>query len=129
YLNPELYGQPKELGIHYHPEVEPHKQDFGGNPALVPVELQVRAVGYEGASGLGYEPPDPRWLFQFRRSQWMELILHGDVDGSSCVDDNDLLQVLFQFGQGGSVPADQNGDGIGDDADVQIVLLNFGRCY
>ncbi|MER3473950.1 MAG: hypothetical protein C4335_07930 [Armatimonadota bacterium] len=25
YLNPELYGQPKELGIHYHPEVEPQR--------------------------------------------------------------------------------------------------------
>jgi hypothetical protein len=23
YLNPELYGQPKELGIHYRPEPEP----------------------------------------------------------------------------------------------------------
>lgn len=93
------------------------------------VNVQVRAIGYDGASGLDYEPPDPRWLFQFTRSQWVELILHGDVDGSGCVDDNDLLQVLFQFGQGGSVPADQNGDGIVDDADVLIVLLNFGRCY
>lgn len=49
----------------------------------------------------------------------------GDVDGNGCVDDADLLQVLFAFGsQGGN--ADVNGDGIVDDADLLIVLFNFG---
>ena len=49
----------------------------------------------------------------------------GDVDGNGCVDDADLLQVLFAFGgQGGA--ADVNGDGIVDDADLLIVLFNFG---
>lgn len=49
----------------------------------------------------------------------------GDVDGNGCVDDADLLQVLFAFGgQGGA--ADVNGDGTVDDADLLIVLFNFG---
>lgn len=52
--------------------------------------------------------------------------VEGDVDGNGCVDDADLLQVLFAFGgQGGA--ADVNGDGIVDDADLLIVLFNFGQ--
>jgi len=50
----------------------------------------------------------------------------GDVDGNLCVDDADLLQVLFAFGATGSNPADVNGDLIVDDADLLIVLFNFG---
>jgi len=41
----------------------------------------------------------------------------GDVDGDGCVDDADLLQVLFAFGETGSNPADSNCDGQVDDAD------------
>ncbi len=49
----------------------------------------------------------------------------GDVDGNGCVDDSDLLAVLFAFGS--SDPAtDLNDDGIVDDADVLTVLFNFG---
>ncbi|MFS8803109.1 hypothetical protein NW868_12840, partial [Synechococcus sp. R60.2] len=48
----------------------------------------------------------------------------GDVDGNGCVDDADLLIVLFNFG--GSGTGDANGDGIVDDADLLIVLFNFG---
>ncbi len=51
----------------------------------------------------------------------------GDVDGNGCVDDADLLQVLFAFGQSGSgMPEDVNNDGIVDDADLLLVLFNFG---
>jgi len=51
----------------------------------------------------------------------------GDVDGNGCVDDADLLQVLFAFGQTGSgLPEDVNGDGTVDDADLLTVLFNFG---
>jgi hypothetical protein len=52
--------------------------------------------------------------------------LPGDVDGDGCVDDADLLQVLFAFGASGSNPADVNGDSLVDDADLLIVLFNFG---
>jgi hypothetical protein len=51
----------------------------------------------------------------------------GDVDGDGCVDDADLLAVLFAFGQTGSnLPADVNRDDIVDDADLLMVLFNFG---
>ncbi len=49
----------------------------------------------------------------------------GDLDGNGCVDDADLLAVLFSFG--GSDPRyDINGDGVIDDADLLTVLFNFG---
>lgn len=51
--------------------------------------------------------------------------LEGDVNNDGCVDDADLLEALFQFGQSSS-SADLNKDGIVDDADLLIVLFNFG---
>ncbi len=51
---------------------------------------------------------------------------NGDVDGNGCVDDADLLQVLFAFGATGLNPADVNCDSVVDDADLLIVLFNFG---
>jgi len=51
---------------------------------------------------------------------------NGDVDGNNCVDDADLLQVLFAFGATGLNPADVNCDAVVDDADLLIVLFNFG---
>ncbi len=54
--------------------------------------------------------------------------VEGDVDGNGCVDDADLLAVLFAFGQSGSgLPEDVNGDGVVDDADLLIVLFAFGQ--
>jgi hypothetical protein len=50
----------------------------------------------------------------------------GDVNGDGCVDDRDLLAVLFAFGGSGG-PEDLNGDGIVDDADLLEVLFNFGN--
>jgi len=49
----------------------------------------------------------------------------GDVNGDGCVDDADLLIVLFNFGNAGG-QGDANNDGIVDDADLLIVLFNFG---
>jgi hypothetical protein len=49
----------------------------------------------------------------------------GDVDGNGCVDDADLLIVLFNFGNVGG-QGDVNNDNIVDDADLLIVLFNFG---
>ncbi len=53
---------------------------------------------------------------------------NGDVDESGCVDDADLLRVLFEFGSSGQNlgRVDVNCDGIADDADLLIVLFNFG---
>jgi len=50
----------------------------------------------------------------------------GDADGNGCVDDADLLQVLFAFGATGD-SADVNCDGIVDDADLLEVLFAFGN--
>jgi WD40 repeat protein len=53
---------------------------------------------------------------------------NGDVNGDGCVDDADLLAVLFVFGQSGSnLPEDLNDDGVVNDADLLEVLSNFGR--
>jgi hypothetical protein len=52
----------------------------------------------------------------------------GDANGDNFIDDGDLLEVLFQFGQSGaSLSGDLDGDGIVDDADLLIVLFNFGQ--
>jgi hypothetical protein len=53
--------------------------------------------------------------------------LRGDVDRNGCVDDADLLAVLFAFGGQGYRNEDLNWDGIIDDADLLIVLLHFGN--
>ncbi len=49
----------------------------------------------------------------------------GDADDNGCVDDADLLTVLFSFG-GADAQADLNRDGVVDDADLLEVLFNFG---
>jgi len=49
----------------------------------------------------------------------------GDVNGDGCVDDADLLIVLFNFGNAGG-DGDVNRDNLVDDADLLIVLFNFG---
>jgi len=54
------------------------------------------------------------------------ILSYGDVDGNGCVDDADLLAVLFNFGATGLNPADLNCDGTVDDADLLTVLFNFG---
>ncbi len=50
----------------------------------------------------------------------------GDVNGDGCVDDADLLAVLFAFGSTGGGAEDVNNDGVVDDADLLTVLFNFG---
>jgi probable HAF family extracellular repeat protein len=49
----------------------------------------------------------------------------GDTNGDACVDDADLLAVLFAFGGTGGAE-DVNCDGSVDDADLLTVLFNFG---
>jgi hypothetical protein len=53
--------------------------------------------------------------------------LQGDVNRDGCVDDSDLIAVLFAFGNTGILlPEDVNLDGIVDDGDLIIVLFQFG---
>ncbi|MCX7926232.1 MAG: hypothetical protein N2554_10540, partial [Fimbriimonadales bacterium] len=50
-----------------------------------------------------------------------------DIDRNGCVDDADLLRVLFDFGQADFLlETDINGDGVVDDADLLEVLFHFG---
>jgi len=53
----------------------------------------------------------------------------GDVDQNGCVDDADLLAVLFAFGNTGNQlgRVDVNCDAVVDDADLLLVLFNFGN--
>ncbi len=53
---------------------------------------------------------------------------NGDVDNNGCIDDADLLAVLFAFGNTGSDlgRVDVNCDQTVDDADLLQVLFNFG---
>jgi hypothetical protein len=59
-----------------------------------------------------------------------QLEWEGDVNGDGCVDDLDLLEVLFTFGESGIyLPQDVNYDGQVDDADLLLVLFDFsGGC-
>ncbi|MCW5934249.1 MAG: pre-peptidase C-terminal domain-containing protein [Fimbriimonadia bacterium] len=51
-----------------------------------------------------------------------------DVDGDCCVNDADLLIVLFSFGDFGfGLPGDINGDFVVNDADLLLVLFAFGE--
>ncbi|MFN7019406.1 MAG: hypothetical protein ACK4RG_09105 [Fimbriimonadales bacterium] len=54
---------------------------------------------------------------------------NSDVDENRCVDDADLLMVLFAFGQAGQYlgRVDINCDGIVDDADLLITRFHFGE--
>jgi uncharacterized membrane protein len=53
---------------------------------------------------------------------------NGDVNANGCVDDADLLAVLFNFGSSGNNLGreDTNCDGTVDDTDLLQVLFNFG---
>jgi hypothetical protein len=65
---------------------------------------------------------------RYRRIVAVRYAPNGDIDGNGCVDDADLLRVLFAFGQqGADLAADLNGDGIVDDADLLQVLFAFGQ--
>ncbi|MCX7924317.1 MAG: hypothetical protein N2554_00735 [Fimbriimonadales bacterium] len=83
---------------------------------------EALAVSPNGRYIVGYGYNNDRRRFEaFLLDSW----LSGDTDGDGCIDDGDLLTVLFAFGnQGGD--ADVNSDGVVDDADLLIVLFNFG---
>ena len=52
-------------------------------------------------------------------------LINGDLNADNVIDDADLLVVLFNFGSNDAA-TDLNGDGVVDDADLLIVLFNFG---
>jgi probable HAF family extracellular repeat protein len=89
---------------------------------------EAKAVSYDGRYIVGmasdYVPNFSQALY------WLDTWREGDTNGDGCVDDADLLNVLFAFGTQGtgiSRHEDINWDGIVDDADLLIVLFNFGQ--
>ncbi|GIV09091.1 MAG: hypothetical protein KatS3mg019_1182 [Fimbriimonadales bacterium] len=84
------------------------------------------ALGAYGSAELAH-PPVSRLLANAVRwaSRNACTPTEGDVNGDGCVDDADLLQVLFAFGSVGG-DADVNCDQIVDDADLLEVLFRFG---
>jgi probable HAF family extracellular repeat protein len=90
------------------------------------VLLVARAISPDGRYivGWGYNAATGR--------SWEAFLLdtgfprRGDVDRNGCVDDADLLAVLFVFGGQGYRNEDLNWDGTVDDADLLQVLFNFG---
>ncbi|BCW95271.1 MAG: hypothetical protein WHS44_00970 [Fimbriimonadales bacterium] len=85
-----------------------------------------------GTAGQGYYwfGGNPRASFYLKvigaATQEDAIVTSPDVDGNGCVDDADLLAVLFDFGGSGGA-ADVNCDGVVDDADLLEVLFNFGN--
>jgi hypothetical protein len=99
-------------------------------------ELENGLIMFTDSAGVKvFDPnaPNPvstvQTIFSSGNFHYIELyeILPGDVNRDRCVDDSDLLRVLFAFGQTGSgAPEDLNGDSVVDNADLLIVLFNFG---
>jgi hypothetical protein len=99
-------------------------------------ELQNGLIMFTDGAGVKVFDPNAsnpantvRTVFSPGNFQYIELyeILPGDVNRNRCVDDADLLRVLFAFGQtGAGLPEDLNGDSVVDDADLLTVLFNFG---
>jgi len=76
-----------------------------------------------------YGDPQPEVSFGYIRLENIRLagIREGDVNGDGCVNDTDLLTVLFSFGnRGEELAADVNRDCVVDDADLLTMLFNFG---
>lgn len=107
--------------------------DPGGNPRGVRCPDGLRAnqpiAGWAGGS-----PPDEvQYAIQltgayFVRESGCCVTAGGDVDLNGCIDDADLLAVLFAFGSSGLfLPEDVTCDGVVDDADLLTVLFAFGR--
>ncbi|BCW95446.1 MAG: PQQ-binding-like beta-propeller repeat protein [Fimbriimonadales bacterium] len=82
-------------------------------------------VVYFGTTILGQNNQEP---YCYLYAVYADPYQQGDVNGDGCVDDSDVLAVLFAFGQsGGSLAEDVNGDGVVDDSDLLTVLFNFGQ--
>jgi probable HAF family extracellular repeat protein len=94
------------------------------------VLIEARAISPDGRYivGRGYNAATNRTEAFLLDTEPRCTAHNGDVDANGCVDDADLLAVLFAFGSTGSNlgRVDVNCDGVVDDADLLIVLFNFG---
>lgn len=87
------------------------------------------AISPDGRYIVGFaQTYNPRGYLLDTESSCTACVAHdGDVDNNACVDDADLLAVLFAFGGTSYLGrADVNCDGQVDDSDLLTVLFNFG---
>jgi hypothetical protein len=99
-----------QSGVRYVALVIPQGNQYGQDPTLNASSRTTSSLRYTNIT-------DVRVIAQVGPE--------GDVNGDGCVDDADLLIVLFNFGNAGG-QGDVNRDNIVDDADLLIVLFNFG---
>lgn len=76
-------------------------------------------AGFTGAT-------QPMASYNYLRLENIRLRQQGDINCDGCVDNADLLAVLFAFGSEGRLAEDVNQDCIVDDADLLAVLFAFG---
>lgn len=102
---------------------------FYGDPNNPTAITGTTATGLVGGFYIGYRESLGNAIARVNPVRVDDVCLYlpvqGDVNGDGCVDDADLLSVLFAFG-GSNAEADVNGDNIVDDADLLIVLFAFG---
>ncbi|MCS6924196.1 MAG: hypothetical protein NZM10_07465 [Fimbriimonadales bacterium] len=92
----------------------------GTQPLGLP-NVQVNTVRVVPATGYLMAATYGRGMWRIR----LPLVPTGDANGDGCVDDSDLLLVLFHFGNS-HANADLNRDGVVDDSDLLLVLFHFG---
>lgn len=92
----------------------------GTQPLGLP-NVQVNTVRVVPATGYLMAATYGRGIWRIR----LPLTPTGDANGDGCVDDSDLLIVLFNFGAN-NAQADLNRDGVVDDSDLLLVLFHFG---
>jgi len=102
----------------------------GNNTFTRTIAIDYRDVTYHPTPdycllNLGINSGGP-WTIEIDNIRIYRKAVAGDVNCDGCVDDADLLTVLFEFGSTAITPADVNSDGIVDDADLLEVLFNFG---
>ena len=127
------------VGIHYNQNDNPRA--FRWTPTRGLEDLNRAFWQLVGNSVLEYAyavSPDGRYIVGQGRDagsgQYLAYLLDtwrtGDTNGDGCIDDADLLAVLFAFGGAGTGNTrheDIDKDGIVDDADLLAVLFAFGQ--
>jgi hypothetical protein len=102
----------------------------GNNTFTRTIALDYRDITYHPTPdycllNLGINSGGP-WTIEIDNIRIYRTAVEGDVNCDGCVDDADLLSVLFEFGSTDITPADVNNDRTVDDADLLTVLFNFG---
>jgi probable HAF family extracellular repeat protein len=93
--------------------------------------MAVSAISADGRYLVGYGWNAEGGVWRTRQEAYLiDTWRKGDTNGDGCIDETDLLAVIFAFGTSGSGTTrheDINKDGIVDDADLLEVLFAFGQ--